>query len=445
MQSNPQPLLRSIIGVLTNSVTSLGLAVIANILVTRMLGPEQRGAHAVASILAMTLLIAIDFGMRSALLYNLSRTQDRDEGLREGIAVCSRLLLFSVPLGIVLYSFAYYLGHQTFLKGIGFSLLLASFAYCYIALIQDLVTTVFVGLRDFRGRNLVTLVSAVIYSAVIAAWYIKGLQLTATQALAVQITSTMIGGGVGLVYLIRCYRPRFTWWITPGWRARYLSYGLKSLVSLLAGQANSRLDTFILNALLGNRSVGIYSAAVNVAELSQHMTNAASVVLYPEIGQRSGRDRLQVTLTTIGGSLYVVLLMSLTLAAGMPWILPALYGNAFVPGVLAGMWLLPGMIGMTLFRMLGAVAAAHGKPEYRTYASCVGLVFTVSLDFVLIPRYGLLGAAWASSIAYTACAIFMISLYVRLVRTDHRSVITGLLFEPFSALQRMLSGRIGQV
>jgi O-antigen/teichoic acid export membrane protein len=435
--------LRNTLGVLTNSVAITGFAMAANILGTRMIGPEQRGAYAVAAILAMTLTIAVDFGMRSALLYNLSQSQNQDDAISEGIAVCANLLLFSIAIASILYVIIYAIGHNTFLKGVNFPLLLLSFAYCLLALVLDIFIMLFIGIRDFRGRNLVALVSGLGYFTAVATWYLVNWKLTATLMLTLNVGGLALAAAAGLSYLKLNYHPRWAWSMPPDWRSRYLNYGLKSLVAQLTVQGNARLDTFIVNTFLGNLSVGMYSAGVSLAESSQHVVNAAATVLYPEIGQREGRERLRITLIMIGGALYTVILVSIGLAIAMPWLLPALFGKAFAPGVAAGLWLLPGMAGLTLFRMMGSVTSAHGKPEYRTYAGLAGITVTVALDFLLIPRYGIIGAAWASSIAYTVLGGGMTLLYISLGEANLQSVVRGFILEPIYEVQHRLTGLRG--
>jgi O-antigen/teichoic acid export membrane protein len=424
--------------VLVNSIATFGFASIASILAARMMGPEQRGAYVVASILAMTLMILVDFGLRSALLYNLSINRNQDDAIREGIAVCLNLLLFSIAIAVVLYALIYAIGHNTFLKGVGFPLLLASFLYCLIALVQDIFIMLFIGIRDFRGRNLVAIVAGFGFFTVIVLWNLCHLKLTATLTLTLQGGAIALAGASGLAYMVLIYRPRFTWRMPSDWRGRYINYGIKSLLAQLAVQGNARLDTFIVNSLLNNQAVGIYSAGVTIAELGQHIVNAAATILYPEIGHREGVQRLRLTLIMVGGVLYAVILVSIVLAITMPWLLPALFGQAFSPGVAAGLWLLPGMAGMALFRMLGSVTSAHGKPEYRTYAAFVGIIATVVLDFLFIPRYGIIGAAWASSIAYTILGVGMMVLYLRLGESNFQIIVKGLIFEPIYALEHRL-------
>jgi O-antigen/teichoic acid export membrane protein len=67
---------------------------------------------------------------------------------------------------------------------------------------------------------------------------------------------------------------------------------------------------------------------------------------------------------------------------------------------------MPGAIFMGVFRVLMGGIDGLGKPQYSTYASFAAVVSTIVLNIVLIPRYGMIGAATATSISgFVAFAI----------------------------------------
>jgi Na+-driven multidrug efflux pump len=55
----------------------------------------------------------------------------------------------------------------------------------------------------------------------------------------------------------------------------------------------------------------------------------------------------------------------------------------------------------------------RGRPGVNTAISGATLVLNVAVCLVLVPRYGTLGAAWATALVYTAQAIVFIAYYVR--------------------------------
>jgi Na+-driven multidrug efflux pump len=58
---------------------------------------------------------------------------------------------------------------------------------------------------------------------------------------------------------------------------------------------------------------------------------------------------------------------------------------------------------------MSADLAARGKPEYSSVFALAALAVTVLLDFLLIPRMGIRGAALASSVAYFVDSLLLIA------------------------------------
>jgi Na+-driven multidrug efflux pump len=76
----------------------------------------------------------------------------------------------------------------------------------------------------------------------------------------------------------------------------------------------------------------------------------------------------------------------------------------------------------------GAVLAGdfigRGKPNWNTQASAVTLVINVALCLWWIPRAGILGAAWASSVAYALGAGIMLVRFQRVTGLRWREILT---------------------
>jgi Na+-driven multidrug efflux pump len=72
--------------------------------------------------------------------------------------------------------------------------------------------------------------------------------------------------------------------------------------------------------------------------------------------------------------------------------------------VWAGWLLLPGIVTFAVARVLSMYLLGRNQLKIDLLASFCGLVITLGLDLLLIPRFGFRGAAVASTIAYT-CAM----------------------------------------
>jgi O-antigen/teichoic acid export membrane protein len=162
---------------------------------------------------------------------------------------------------------------------------------------------------------------------------------------------------------------------------------------------NYRLDTYFVEFYLGSASLGIYVTAVRIAEtiwiLSASMSNA--IVVSAAAGSSKARDaafKLAILALLIGTVAAVGLIALGNL------IIVALFSEKFALATEPLMWLLPGAVILGIANVLGPYLASIGRPEVNLYNACAATLTTVVLDIVLIPKFGINGAAIASSVAY---------------------------------------------
>jgi Na+-driven multidrug efflux pump len=68
-------------------------------------------------------------------------------------------------------------------------------------------------------------------------------------------------------------------------------------------------------------------------------------------------------------------------------------------------------------RILANAIAAKGSPQINMYTSAFVMILNIILNIILIPKYGLLGAAVATSIAYSINTILRVWLFSKLENT----------------------------
>jgi O-antigen/teichoic acid export membrane protein len=90
-----------------------------------------------------------------------------------------------------------------------------------------------------------------------------------------------------------------------------------------------------------------------------------------------------------------------------------LYGEAYRPAVLPFLLLLPGMLGITVAKIVSADLGGRGKPQFAAYSAGITVIITIILDIFLIPSYSIIGAAIASSIAYIASGALSVFWFSR--------------------------------
>ncbi len=162
-----------------------------------------------------------------------------------------------------------------------------------------------------------------------------------------------------------------------------------------------RLDQGILEHFRGAAEVGIYSVAVYVGEMLWLLPGALTPLLVHSSARHQGdpdRERTAARAVRIG--------LLLVLAAGVPLyflaepLLGFLAGGEFHESGDSLRALLPGIVVFAPGVVLAGDFIGRGKPHWNTQASVLTVLINVIAAFYLIPRYGSVGAAWSSSLAY---------------------------------------------
>lgn len=263
------------------------------------------------------------------------------------------------------------------------------------------IASMYGGLREFKTRTVFLLVASAVQSIQIAVQFLLGSD-TAASYLAWYFYASM---GLYVAWLVGMLIHRR---LVPTLNAEMLvsmaRYGIFSYVSVILDMVIVRLDMYLLNYLTGDAAQsGLYSVSVGIAnQMGRIATILATVIFNRTSAHEMGageRTALAVRLAAIAMAGTGIVLM----VGGAVLIVP-LCGPRFAPSVPPLFLMVPATIFFGLFRLLGADIEGRGRPALMSCCSLLAAVAIVVLDFWLIPLHGIMGAAWASLLAYCLAA-----------------------------------------
>lgn len=165
-----------------------------------------------------------------------------------------------------------------------------------------------------------------------------------------------------------------------------------------------RLDAVMVQGLRGEAEAGYYSAAVRISEVAYFIPMMLAGFMLPPLMQRkqSGapdyRDRVA---DYFGVSLAITLPIALGIVFTSGWLVRWLFGSGFLPAapmLSVHAWaLIPFALGIARTQYL----TLEGRLWANIPAVLAALIINVTLNWLCIPDYGGLGAAWATLIAYS--------------------------------------------
>lgn len=222
---------------------------------------------------------------------------------------------------------------------------------------------------------------------------------------------------------------------------RMLGFGWRTHITAALMLLVLRADVVLLGWLLADEEpVGLYSRAVQVAEVVLYLMLAMEAVIYVRVGAlgKKAGPRAAADMCRIGLSVALLLVAAFMLASH--WLIVVPFGDEFQSSVVPLRILLPGVMAVGLAHMIMAIFQAAERPWPAALLTAGGLALITALDLLLIPPLGIVGAAWASLAAYVAmafAAVFWFSRWQKL------SPLRLLLVRPgdFKALGELLPHR----
>jgi O-antigen/teichoic acid export membrane protein len=208
-----------------------------------------------------------------------------------------------------------------------------------------------------------------------------------------------IVGQIGLSVVVLAMNGFLVWPTFDSAAARELiRRGIPAIGLTLGQNATLRIDRILIGLFLTAAPVGVYSIAATGTELVWLAPTALSQVLFHRFATRS----IDLSIATRARilSLVIALLTALTMFLVAPYAIDLLVGARFADAVSPLRILLIAAVFFASYQLDAYALAAQGRIGPAASATLVGFAVVLTADLMLIPMYGIIGAAWASVIAY---------------------------------------------
>jgi O-antigen/teichoic acid export membrane protein len=378
------------------------LSVAIGIITAKWLGPAGKGVYS-GTLMLVSLVMIAPAGIGTAITYELTKQR---RSLSELMPAIGALLLWICGLAWV--------GALVWGWLRGWSPVLSIFVAavpCSVVLAWQ--GGLYIGIGRIRSLNVqsVLLALATLVAVVVAVILLHG---GAIAALAAWV-ACLYGAAIVVVWhALKLGRGHVRAPLAPTMRGLVRFGGLSS-VNLLLGTINYRIDSIILISLLGVASFGIYSIAVNFGELLFMLTRPITAAVTRDIGIRDAMGSAVITAKVIRTCAAIAAAASVLALIFGPWAIDAVYGTRFHDAAAPLRILVPGIVA---FSTAGTFAAFFivqaGRPLIISIINVVMIAVQAAMCFAFVPRFGMSGAALASTITYVAGALMNTAWFCRI-------------------------------
>jgi O-antigen/teichoic acid export membrane protein len=201
-------------------------------------------------------------------------------------------------------------------------------------------------------------------------------------------------------------------------RSELLTFNALNIALVLFVMSLYHTDVIMVRMFLGSEQTGYYRAALSIAEYIWFVPFTLQVLLlhststlwsneeYARIGSLSARVTRYTALITV--------VMAVGVGVLADRFVPYYFGESFVPMIRPLLFLLPGVVGFAVARPIYAISQGNGDLKPLIVATAGSAILNVVLNALLIPRYGMIGAATATSIGYGSMLLLHVGCARRL-------------------------------
>lgn len=375
---------------------------ILSIVLARMLGPQQMGQYSFYMWIIGSGVMLFTLGLPRSLIKFVSQTKE-EKTLTQ---IISRVFISAGKIALFVFGTLFFI--SLFFQP-GDTIYLIVFASLFVSVLNFILNSGLQGLQKYKIILKINYFLAPV--SLILTLVVLGLNRNLVNLLAVNLVILIISTAVSYYYL----RKYLVFGSPPLPRKLYQNFKNYALVTSLIVFVDlilmERSEVFFLKNFSTLEQVAFYSIAFGlVAKVMALIPGAVAGVIMPRVSQYHGANNLNaIKQTYFSSSRYLVLITFPIIFLGLLLIgLPVkiFYGEDYLP-------VIPVIQILLVSGGLAAVAAAASSVLYGTgkqgFILKLGIIaasLNISLDLILIPVWGAMGAALANSTAQILGVIF---------------------------------------
>ncbi len=193
---------------------------------------------------------------------------------------------------------------------------------------------------------------------------------------------------------------------------RMIRFGLPATINSILITLLLKVDIFILAKYVENYQLGFYTFAGLLADKIFLITEILNPLIFQYLSDKSGKDRWRITknlfliFLVVGG----VIGLAIYLAAYtfIPLFFPQYTASLAVLAII-----LPGTFSIAQYHIIHAYFLASDRIMLITKISTITLCLNIILNILIVPSYGIWGAAYVTLTTYSFLMLTSLAIFIR--------------------------------
>lgn len=407
--------LRGAIKIFSSNFSKLFISFLIGVCIARFLGPSGKGLYNSIIVIPMLLISLGELGFRQSTIFHLGKKVFPEERIVSSAYLFNILLsIFTFILALIIYN-TYYKGDFSFLQQI-LATIIAVFSLNLNASKSVLLAKEKFG--SFSKINWIPQFIHLLLLILLVGLFRFGISGTLI-AFNIGLLISVIYGIILVNRLISINLKIFSVQIIK----ELLSKGIIYAIALFIIQLNYRIDILLLKKLVTYDEIGLYTIGINIAEILWQLPWAIGVVILSKSATNySNHQKYRISQAYRVATLLTFLASIITYFI-IPYFIRIVYGDDFINSVKITRILLLGVVIFTAFKIFNFRIAGIGKPSLSIYIFTPCLFLKILFNLILVPKFGIEGAAWASNISYFFGTVAIIIVYSKVENIPIREIL----------------------
>lgn len=396
------------------SVVSLPLGFVITVALGRYLGAGDLGLYRMTSTIYGIALLFAAVGIPAALIKYVAEFKEDKNKLNK---IVSSGVITSLFLGIGFIALFYFssglfanIFNMPELSGL-LKLLSPVFPF---ALVSSALLGLLNGLREMKKYAAATILQSVLMVIITVALIYYGFGVAGA---VIGVVLSSVGNCLFLIFVSRNYFGiTFSKYVPT--TNKMLQFGFKVLAGGSINEINNQLDIILIGFFLLSADVGHYAVAIGLSRFFWIIPLSVQKITYPATSEYWSKNNHTALNNMINKSMKYCTVILVLIGLGVGFfaeeIITIIFKEDFVYAVLPLQILLIGtVIRGSITQPIGGSLSGIGRPGLTLKIIAIIAAINLTLDIILIPKIGIVGAAIATTISLSAGAFIGIHLIIK--------------------------------
>ena len=400
---------------LCGTVIGKGFLFIFTIYLAKKLGVGDLGIYFLGITIIKFLSILACFGLGAgATRFIAIHAGEKDLCRMKGtVLFISAMVVMNGLFIIVLISF---LGDYFFISvfnkpDLANAIMILSFALPFESLMRILLASTR-GLKYMHYTAYTNDLAWVISRMLFAVFFVSILDLGLKGALLAYVLSTIIAASMAL-FFVNKHVPMLSKKVKAKFEnKKLLRFSIPMVITALMNEMMTHLDILMLGVFVSASDIGIYSVVVRILGIAKVIFMAFQPIFQPFVADLSAKkefERLSSLLQIVTQWSVMLSFPIFLLILVFPEFFLSIFGSEFSSGSRCLVVLASAVVISSIATLPGTMIFMSGRSDITLKNNAVVLFINLILLYLFIPRYGIIGAAFATGISFIIFALIRIT------------------------------------